>query len=73
MNETFTPEPFFAGATLNNVETFAHLGTVFDSKLSWKKHAEYLIDRVVKRPLVLKRLAGCLWGCVRSPIFYLLL
>ena len=66
MDQQITPELFFAGTTLDKEETFRHLGTVFDSKLSKKKHVEYLTDRLIK--ILPIRKAGCLWGCARSTL-----
>lgn len=49
MHQQITPDLFFSGVTVDNVEHFTFLGAVFDSKLSWKKEVEYLSDRVTKR------------------------
>ena len=70
MYQQITPELFFVVTTIDNVETFSYLVTAFHSKLGWKKHVEYLTDRVVKQILVLKRLAGCL-GAVHVLLSFL--
>ncbi|GIY60410.1 uncharacterized protein CEXT_347821 [Caerostris extrusa] len=37
----------------------------FDRKLSWKLHSETIINKASSRLPILKRLAGCSWGCSR--------
>nr|XP_021001393.2 uncharacterized protein LOC110282416 [Parasteatoda tepidariorum] len=68
MHRPIIPNLSFSGTMLENVDSFTYLGTVFDSKLSWRNHVAFVAERVIRRLPILKRLAGTLWGCARSTL-----
>ncbi|GBL96947.1 hypothetical protein AVEN_182526-1 [Araneus ventricosus] len=67
-HETFRPEIQYQNTSIANTDGLTYLGVTFDNKLSWRLHVQGLSDRVTNRLSVLKRLAGCKWGCARSTI-----
>ncbi|GBL87008.1 hypothetical protein AVEN_218719-1 [Araneus ventricosus] len=50
------------------IRTVSPAWDTFDNKLSRRLRVERLSERVTNRLSVLKRLAGCKWGCARSTI-----
>ena len=52
----------FDGKVLKTEKKVKFLGMIFDSRLSWKDHIDYVIDKCNKRINVLKVLAGSRWG-----------
>jgi hypothetical protein len=47
---------------LLNVTESKHLGIIFDRKLTWRLHAEYIERRCHARVNFMKRIAGQSWG-----------
>ena len=62
------PRLSYKGAALSQSNEFEYLGVAFDKKLNWKNHVDKFALKVSKRINVLKRLAGCKWGCARSTL-----
>ena len=58
----------FDGKALNTEKEVKFLGMIFDSRLSWKLHIDYVIDKCNKRINLLKVLAGSRWGTDRETI-----
>ena len=52
----------FNGSALKRVDSVKFLGMVFDRRLSWKNHVDYLVTKCKKRINLLKVLAGSKWG-----------
>ena len=50
------------GQSIKVSEKVKYLGMYFDSKLSWRPHIQYLIDKCNKRINVMKCLTGTTWG-----------
>ena len=47
------------------------LGLIFDEKLTWNKHIEYLLTKCRKRINILKVLAGTSWGANKESVLLL--
>ncbi|VDO11948.1 unnamed protein product, partial [Rodentolepis nana] len=58
----------YKDTNLEKINEFTFLGTMFDTKLTWKRHIAKIEERVSNRLNELKRLAGCVWGCARSTL-----
>jgi ribonuclease HI len=50
------------GQFLKNAEVHKILGLVFDSKLEWRGHINYIKEKVNKRLNIIKALSGLKWG-----------
>jgi ribonuclease HI/exonuclease III len=50
------------GADIGMVKSAKFLGLVFDSKMTWSKHVDYIIDRCKKRINLLRCISGSKWG-----------
>ena len=48
------------------------LGLIFDSKLTWNDHVDYIIDKCKKRLNVMRAVAGNKWGASKKSITYYL-
>ena len=44
------------------------LGIIFDSKLTWKKHIDKIVDRCKKRLNIMRCLTGQSWGCGKETL-----
>ena len=54
------------------VDEYKYLGIIIDSpKLLWKKHINYLKERVLKRINILKAVSGTKWGADRATLMKL--
>ena len=47
---------------LETVDNFKFLGVIFDSRLNWSCHINYVRDKCIKRLNILKRISGSSWG-----------
>ncbi|MEE9605315.1 MAG: reverse transcriptase domain-containing protein [Candidatus Scalindua sp.] len=56
---------------LNSVTHFKFLGVVFDSKLCWNKHIEYIHQKCLKRINILKCVSGTSWGANKQTLVIL--
>ena len=52
----------YEGKVLKTEKKVRFLGMIFDSRLSWKDHIDYVIDKCNKRINLLKVLTGSRWG-----------
>jgi len=44
------------------------LGMIFDRKLSWKPHIEYIIEKCKKRLNLMRAVSGCNWGASKKSL-----
>lgn len=58
----------FEGQQLSETKEAKYLGVIFDTKLTWTKQIENVIQRAERRLSLLKRLAGMKWGCSRTTL-----
>lgn len=56
------------GQELEQVKIVKFLGMWMDSKLTWKKHIDQIVEKGKKGINVLKCLAGCDWGASRASL-----
>ena len=52
----------FGGQALCSEKKVKFLGLLFDYKLTWKAHIDYVVDKCNKRINILKALSGTKWG-----------
>jgi len=52
-------------------KTAKFLGVIFDNKLSWKPHIEYIINKSKKRMNLMRAISGLQWGASKKhfPIY----
>ena len=62
------PSIIYNNNQLENVNKFQYLGVLLDCRMSWKEHIDTVVEKTQKRLSVLKRLAGCKWGCATSTL-----
>ena len=58
----------YGGHAIPEADTFTHLGVTFDLKLSWRAHAENIVNRFSHRMAFLKHLADSKWGCPNATL-----
>lgn len=56
---------------INIVNKTKFLGLLFDSKLKWNAHIDYIIERVTKRMNMMRHLSGSTWGADRYTLLIL--
>ena len=62
---------FLNGQRLKQEKSIKFLGMIFDHKLSWKDHVDYLVEKCQKRINVLKALTGSKWGADKETMVIL--
>jgi hypothetical protein len=55
-------EPRFKDSALKIEKSARFLGVVFDSKLTWKQHAEYVTQKCQKRINLMRAVSGTRYG-----------
>ena len=60
-----------AGNEIPVVETFKYLGVIFDKKLTYKNHIEYLIAKCSKRLNLQRLLTSTSWGASQKSLLML--
>ena len=66
-HKSIHPRLRYKGTALSQSNEIKYLGVTFD-KLNWKNHVDKIPSRISKRINMLKRLAGCKWGCAWSTL-----
>ena len=56
------PKFYIAEQELNYVNELKFLGVYFTSKLNWKKHIDYLLQKAIKSFYLLKIISSKIWG-----------
>lgn len=59
---------FYHGRQVTVKDRITYLGVVLDPKLNWGEHVRAIREKAEKRLPILKRLAGCKWGCGRDTL-----
>lgn len=66
--QPFLPQLFYRGFPINICDNTTYLGCTLDKRLNWKEHVTRINKKAERRLFLLKRLAGCKWGCGRNTL-----
>jgi len=59
------------GKEIKLEQTAKFLGVIFDSRLKWKPHIDYIITKCKKRINIMRAVSGYTWGASKRALIYL--